>query len=61
MQNSQALDSGTVSDHIENPKKLQSVNDVLGKKTKFVKATKKSNGNKCYLFTICSVATKETN
>ncbi|XP_026566868.1 ATPase family AAA domain-containing protein 5 [Pseudonaja textilis] len=44
IENSQALDSGTVSDHIENPKKLQSVNDVLGKKTKFVKATKKSNG-----------------
>ncbi|XP_034268402.1 ATPase family AAA domain-containing protein 5 isoform X1 [Pantherophis guttatus] len=44
IENSGALDSGTVSDHIENPKKLQSVNDVLGKKTKFVKATKKSNG-----------------
>ncbi|XP_058024594.1 ATPase family AAA domain-containing protein 5 isoform X2 [Ahaetulla prasina] len=44
IENSQALDSGTVSDHIENPKKLQSVNDVLGKKSKFLKATKKSNG-----------------
>ncbi|XP_013921870.1 PREDICTED: ATPase family AAA domain-containing protein 5 [Thamnophis sirtalis] len=44
IENSQALDSGTVSDQIENPKKLQSVNDVLGKRTKFGKATKKSNG-----------------
>ncbi|KAK9407205.1 ATAD5: ATPase family AAA domain containing 5 [Crotalus adamanteus] len=49
IENSEALDSGTwslttVSGHTENPKKLQSVNDVLGKKTKFVKATKKPNG-----------------
>ncbi|KAM3848519.1 ATPase family AAA domain-containing protein 5 isoform 2-T2 [Vipera latastei] len=49
IENSEALDSGTwslttVSDYTENPKKLQSVNDVLGKKTKFVKATKKPNG-----------------
>ncbi|XP_015676749.1 ATPase family AAA domain-containing protein 5, partial [Protobothrops mucrosquamatus] len=49
IENSEVLDSGTrtlttVSDHTEYPKKLQSVNDVLGKKTKFVKATKKPNG-----------------
>ncbi|KAM6474332.1 ATPase family AAA domain-containing protein 5 isoform 1-T1 [Liasis olivaceus] len=49
IKNSDTLDSGTshlttVSDNIENPKKLQSVNDVLGKKTRIAKATKKSNG-----------------
>uniref|UniRef100_A0A8C6VI96 ATPase family AAA domain containing 5 n=1 Tax=Naja naja TaxID=35670 RepID=A0A8C6VI96_NAJNA len=52
IENSQALDSGTVSDHIENPKKLQSVNDVLGKKTKFVKATKNCCVLKLFLVVI---------
>ncbi|XP_063149639.1 ATPase family AAA domain-containing protein 5 [Candoia aspera] len=49
IENSDPLDSGTsslitVSDNIENPKKLQSVNDVMGKKTGIVKAPEKSNG-----------------